>query len=539
MRDVLAYAQFDRIWARFQPETPFGRAAKEALALQVESAALQAIWDDTEAALACLAALEADPVRLDRLHHHLKRLPRVCEVARERYDEVEIFQFKKFLHNHKSLVELLDPGTRRHFGLAYGSQDLEHLLDRGRQSAESFYVADAYSEDLADARQALRETDTALQELRSRRLGEIQARWGFDFGPREFLLVPRDVLGPPEAASDLLRVEPFDATRVAIRVQEAAEAYRLQERRTSLLARERAAEEAVLALLSGALGQELERFAAYRSALTRFDLAFARAALARELRLVRPALGQGAIEIAGGRFLPCEDTCGALGTAYVPLDARFEGPATVLFGSNMGGKTIVLKTLAFLQLCTQMGLFVPARAFTTRLFRHIHYLGEGRVTQAERGLSGFGFEIRSFVEASQDFGEPTLVLFDEFARTTSSVEAEALLSAVLEDLAGRPEVVALFSTHFRGVRRFPGVSYLRMQGLNRAALDLAPGEPAEATLEARIRHIDQCMAYRLSADEGTAEASDAIAVARLLGLAPALAARATTFFEQAHRVIEE
>lgn len=545
MRALAAYAQFGFIWDRFLPETPFGRAAKEALGPLSDAAALERIWNETEAALVLLRALENDAARLSQIQHHLKRLPRTCVEAKPCYDEVEIFQFKKFLHNYKGLARLLDPAARVLFGLEYGSEALERLLDQGRQSAESFYVADAYSEALAGARREIREADAAIQALQAQRSAEIEARWGFAFGAKAFLLVPREALGRPEEASGLLRVEPFDETKVAIRMQASAEEFLWQDRRSALLARERAAEDAVLESLSETLRHELPRFERYQEAVTRFDLAFARARLAREHGLMRPVLADGAITVTGGRFLPCEELCRELGTEYVALDARFDQRATVIFGSNMGGKTVVLKTLAFLQLCAQMGLYVPAEAFRTTLFQHFHYLGEGQAgpafqgqpQQAVQGLSGFGFEIRSFVEAARNFGEPTLVLFDEFARTTNSQEAEAILSAVVEWVAARPGVVALFSTHFRGIQRLPGVRYLRMKGLNREGLDLnqASGE----ALSTRIRLIDQCMEYHLIPDEGGPSASDAIAVASLLGLDGAIARRATEFFTHGPRAIQE
>ena len=135
MRDFKAYAQFELIWDRFLPETPFGRAEKESMGLMSDPAALMQIWDETETAVALLEALDADTVALSRIQHHLKRLPRFCEEARLVFDEVEIFQFKKFLHNYKSLVELLDSETRLAFGFNYVSEALEHLLDTGRQSA--------------------------------------------------------------------------------------------------------------------------------------------------------------------------------------------------------------------------------------------------------------------------------------------------------------------------------------------------------------------------------------------------------------------
>jgi hypothetical protein len=528
MRDFLAYAQFDEFWARFLPETPFGREAREAMTVRSDPAELAQIWDETDAALGWLETLDSDGVRLHRIQHHLKRLPRFCEIPKPVYGEVEIFQFKKFLHNYKSLVDLLDPETRHSFGFSYASEALEHLLDTGRQSAESFYVSDAYSGVLAGIRGEILETDTAIRALQVHRAAEIQTRWGFDFGSRAFLLVPRESLGHLEDASDLLLVEPFDETKYAIRTRASVAELVLQERRAALLSRERSAEDEVLEMLSHHLRDELASFAAYREAVTRFDLAFARARMARVYRLVRPTLGSDAIEIRGGRFLPCEAACLELGTAYVPLDAIFDGRATVIFGSNMGGKTVVLKTLAFLQLCAQMGFFVPADIFLTRAFHHFHYLGEGQATRVAQGLSGFAFEIRQFVEAARDFEAPTLVIFDEFARTTHSLEAEAILSAVLEAVAACPGVVALFSTHFRGVQRFSGVGYLRMQGLNHVGLNLELASDTE--LAARIRLIDRRMNYHLVVDENGSGVSDAIAVAGLLGLDPAIIRRASDFF---------
>jgi DNA mismatch repair ATPase MutS len=292
----------------------------------------------------------------------------------------------------------------------------------------------------------------------------------------------------------------------------------------------------VLEYLSHAARQELARFLDYREVVKRFDLALARARLAKEQGLVRPVLTDGPLRIRQGRFLPCEEACRALAMPYCPLDATFEGSVSVVFGSNMGGKTVVLKTVAFLQLCAQTGLFVPAGFFETRVFRTFHYLGEGSVKEPIQGLSGFGFEIRRLAQVWNDLDTPTLALFDEFARTTSSHEAEAILSAVTEALAGRPRVVALFSTHFRGVKRLAHARYLRMQGLDRRSLDFQ--EAVGRSLDERIRLINSHMDHRLVADDGLQDGSDAIAVAALLGLDPAVAERARLHFQTRIRAQE-
>lgn len=525
--DFRKYSGLDELWQRFVPETPFGRAARErAVPITVRSA-LEAAWDRTDAALRLLEALDEDRVTLDRIRHHLRRLPRFPEDPREAFDEVEVFQLKKFLFNHGSLLALLPGGMKELFGLRELPGGLCGLLGTGRQGDESFHVADAYDPELAEIRRGLRGNEAGARALRERTDGAARARWGFAFEGRPFLLVPRERLGDPSAAAELLDVEPWDASHFCVRPRAGAEALRLGEERAALLSRERSLEARVLVALSAPLREALPSFLEQARAVEAFDLALAGARLAREARLTRPVLGEGEIRIERGRHLPTEALCESLGTSYTPLDATFDAGPTVLFGSNMGGKTVVLKTLAFLQLAAQTGLFVPAARFETRLFRRFHYVGEGWSREEGRGLSGFGFEIRQFNEAHADFGDATLALFDEFARTTSSGEAEALLSAILEDLARRRTAVALFSTHFRGVRRLPGVRYLRMGGLDRARLDLAA--PEGEGLADRIRRIDRQMRFCLEPDAPGERRSDAIAVARLLGLSPAVARRAEAF----------
>lgn len=532
MRDFIAYAQFETFWNRIQPQTPFGRADHEAMTIHRSPADLEYIWDETEVALRLLEELEGDPACLSRILHHLKRLPRFPQVAKERFDEVEFFQFKKFLYNYKSLVYLVNLEVRRTFGFRYESEAFEQLLDTGRQSPESFFVSDSFSDALSEVRAEIQTVNEAIKALQLVRAEAIQKRWGLAFGDRAFLVVPRDLLGEFDEAGTLVMVEPFDETKITLRPLPCTEELRLVERRSLLSSQERFCEDEVLTRLSFAANRELENLNAYQEALTRFDLALAGARLAREFHLVRPRLHAGPVEMKGGRFLPCEELCRDLGTAYAPLEASFDCPATVIFGSNMGGKTVVLKTLAFLQLCTQAGLFVPAESFSTRLFQHFHYLGEGCSQSEGRGLSGFGFEIRRLVDAWATLSEPALMLFDEFARTTNSKEAEAILSAVVEALTQLPEVTALFSTHFHGVRRLSEARYLRMKGLDRQGLALA--RDAEIPLDARIRLIDEHMAFHLVPDNEAMQSADAIAVAELLGLPSGIAERATHYFEQAN-----
>ena len=146
------------------------------------------------------------------------------------------------------------------------------------------------------------------------------------------------------------------------------------------------------------------------------------------------------------------------------------------------------------------------------------------------------------------------LVFDEFARTTSSREAEAILSAVVEALRWKPGVRSVLSTHFREVSRIAGVRYLRVLGLDReAATDAMRGTgnsdggagdgnggagdgnpgPAPEGLGERIRRINGMMRYGLVDDGADAGAgSDAVAIASLLGLDRGIVRRAEEIYAE-------
>jgi DNA mismatch repair ATPase MutS len=126
--------------------------------------------------------------------------------------------------------------------------------------------------------------------------------------------------------------------------------------------------------------------------------------------------------------------------------------------------------------------------------------------------------------------EACLVAFDEFARTTGSEEAEALLSEAVGRFAAAGRCTALFATHFGRIERGEAVHWLRMAGLDRKAArerlnaadapadsaDSSDGAAAAAANDARLRDINRLMRYEILEDG--ASDSDALEIATLLGL---------------------
>jgi len=329
-----------------------------------------------------------------------------------------------------------------------------------------------------------------------------------------------------------LTIEPYDDSLWAVRPLKCAATFALAEKRQELAHRERICEEAVLETIAKEVRAELPNLLKYRDTALTFDLAWGRARMAAELGLTRPCLHtKNSIHITKGRFAPCESVCAKHGVPYTPLDTVFEGGATVIFGSNMGGKTVVLQTTAFLQLAAQAGFFVPAERFETRIFHEFHYIGE-KPGGIHQGLSGFGLEMRQLTKAWQSLRADevgTLLFMDEFARTTSSNEAEALLASVLEAISQKTNTIALCSTHFHRLPRIPNVRFLRMAGLEPPGISEQPNQKNVSNNADAIKEIAQRMTYRLIPDDGK-QGSDAIAVAQMLGLDKELVQRAVSFF---------
>ncbi|MBQ7569084.1 hypothetical protein IJT17_09840 [bacterium] len=524
MQSFIYYAQFDDFWNRLEPLTPYGKDLKQERTLYYQADDLEKLW---EAADCAAQLLDNGEINLSRIRYFLKRLPRFRCEALSCYDEADIFEYKKFISNYHQLTKLLPQAQRDFFGLSFTSQPLEELLSRGEQYMETFYVDDAYSEELAEVRRQIRDTDRQLQEAEQSCLRQIEETLGWSFAG-EFAVVTKAEVHAVSAAKEeqlslLVTLEPFDSERFIVRPRLPGTHLALQEQRQKLAGQERQAEATILSAISAEIRSELPLLLRYRQSVCALDFALARAKLARQYDLVRPTITaepSAPLLIEGGRFIPCAEHCASLGTAYVPLDWRLDRQQAVLFGSNMGGKTIALKTLAFLQLCVQTGLYVPAKHLQTCLFKHFHYIGEGRRDTPQQGLSGFGYEMSQFCQAYACFDEPTLVLFDEFARTTNSREAEALISAILADMAEKTSVRAVFSSHFHGIQRQPQTAFFKMRGLRR---DTALEEQAkQETPEQRLMHISALIDYRIQPDPQRLESSDALAIAALLGVPAAI-----------------
>ena len=528
MEKTRAFAEFETFYGLFRPLTPYGRLYREKRPFFSAAPELKAEYDLTAA---MGAFLSAGAHKADKLRFHLRNVPAV-EISPEALNSpAGLFLARKFLANTCAIFTLLPAPLRAKFCAKWESAELLALLNKGG-AGEAFHIADAYSPDLAQARAGIAACDKELKQLREGCLKALRERRGLDFSDRDFLVVEEKKAAAFTGAPEVF-LEPFDGSRVTVKPVYGRDYIEAAASRERLRAKEQELEAGVTKRLAAAVHAEKRHIEGYCAAVEKLDVAAERARLAAELKLTRPIIHKypAALRLTKARFLPLEERLKTAGLKYTPLTAVFTRRVNVIYGSNMGGKTVALKTLAFIQLAAQSGFFTPAAAFETCLFDGVSFMG-GSEMETAGGLSSFGLEMNDFAAAHERVKAGNeLLLMDEFARTTNSEEAVALLSAMLEDLAERQGATAFLATHFSGIP-VKGTGCFKMRGFDTAAFnDYFSGKPA-CGLDEKLKMINRFMRYELAEGEAGAEARDAIKIAGILGVAKSIIKRAQIFLEE-------
>ena len=201
------------------------------------------------------------------------------------------------------------------------------------------------------------------------------------------------------------------------------------------------------------LSQQLHPFATAveqaQIALACIDVNLAKAMQMRQMGLCFPVLSPDGTSRYEAMFHPqVKAALADHGKAFQPVNIGFGQHPTLITGANMGGKTVVLKTLTLCQLLFQFGFGIPAASARIVLKDEIHFC-IGDEQSVEKGLSSFAAEMKNIdavIKASRE-DKKLLALIDEPARTTNPTEGAALVTALLQVLAGR-DMSLVMTTHY-------------------------------------------------------------------------------------------
>jgi hypothetical protein len=511
----------DRIglsWLRaaIAPVGAFGRRHDETIAPYGPGDEARALAE-IEEVVALAARLDAGEVL--RLRAALRAVPEPSAiVARARagdaLTDVDFYELNRFADALAVLTVTWDAAGgeagRRPPALAR----LREILAPGREGG-GFYLADAFASELRPAREALVAAEGEADARREAVAARVRDATGIDPAGEEFVVLRDVYAGPlPEGARVVREAPAYRVASIAV----------VSPERDAAFARLAEAEEAARRVLAARVAAEAGAVVEATRALGALDRLLARVAFAQRWGGCVPAFAGGAIAFVDATFAPLAEALAPRGRRYTALSLELRGVA-ILTGPNMGGKSAALAACGFVCACAALGVPPPARSASLPLLSAIRWIGGEGPQERARLLSSYAAEVVQARETLASASPRTLVLVDEFARTTGPREGRALLVAFAEALraSGSPALVA---THFDGVADAAEITHLRIAGLRAGALDAVRPEHLDAALDA----IAAAMDYRIVAAADGAAGSDALALAELLGLEPGVIERARTVF---------
>ena len=230
-------------------------------------------------------------------------------------------------------------------------------------------------------------------------------------------------------------------------------------------------------------------------ALAKIDIGVAKARQIVDEGLCFPNIsGDGSSRYSAMFHPQVRDALNRAGKLFQPVDISFAYKPTLITGANMGGKTVVLKTLTLCQYLFQFGFGIPASEACIAIKDEIMFC-IGDEQSIERGLSSFAAEMKNIdavIKASRE-NRKLLALIDEPARTTNPTEGTALVQALLKVLDSK-QMSLIMTTHYDIE---PGSAHcLRVKGfdngsMNYSLIEVEDGEvPHEALNIAQSLGID-------------------------------------------------
>lgn len=272
--------------------------------------------------------------------------------------------------------------------------------------------------------------------------------------------------------------------------------------------------ERILAEFSGRLAPLAEGLLQNASLLCELDFIFARANYSLEQKNECPELNdRGFLRLEEARHPLLERQ------SAVPVSVELGGRFSVLLitGPNTGGKTVTLKTVGLFALMAQCGLYLPARRAEVPVFSDI-FADIGDEQSIEQSLSTFSSHVTHIIDILRLADKNALVLLDELGAGTDPGEGGALAVAILEELRARGcRVVA--TTHYTELK----------------AYSMETENVENASVEFDVRTLRPT--YRLLV--GVPGASNALLIARRLGMPAYLVDKARARLSDSHAVLEE
>jgi DNA mismatch repair protein MutS2 len=291
--------------------------------------------------------------------------------------------------------------------------------------------------------------------------------------------------------------------------------------------REKREEEAVLRRITDLVRADLGEIRQTLAVLAQLDALQARGRFAEDFKAREPIWRPGGgLDLREARhpLLVQRHKSNPRTPEIVPIDLRLspEKRFLIISGANAGGKTVALKTLGLLTLMAQSGIPIPVAEGSEFCPFEAVFADIGDPQDLQQDLSTFSAHLKRALTMLADLPDRALILLDELGTATDPTEGGALALALLQAFYQRGAYGAA-TTHLPLLKGF------------------AQGRPGFENVAVVFDEETRRPTYRLA--YGVAGASNALKIARELGLSPEILEQAEGYLNadelRAYRLLAE
>lgn len=384
-----------------QVMTPFGVEEKKSIepykdkkSLEEELINLETLINSLDNNKKVFGEIERVFCRIKDIRNTAKRLDNLITL-----DDVELYEIKYFSMLMEELIIAYEKLNLNISTIRFAPlREAIEILDPENKKLSTFYIYDSYSEDLKDIR------------AEKRKLEELIFK-----------------------GKHIEKQSEFKDKRLDIVVLEEEEELRIRGRLTE-----------ELCIYSEVIKGNIK-------SLGKLDFLIAKAKMVLKYKAVKPGIAEQMVISLKDIFNPeivelLEDKK----KSFTPVSIELQSGTTIITGANMGGKSVVLKTIILNLLLGQCGFYVFAREALFPILDFIYFISDD-LQSVSQGLSTFGAEI---VKLKQAVGavkhKNGFVALDEFARGTNPKEGFYLVKS-LSKFLNTYKSISLVSTHYDGI----------------------------------------------------------------------------------------
>ena len=520
MQEILKTLEMDWIYSLIQPFSELGIKEKQDF-IEFKEKDIEIAKSYYGELSDLLHLINQDQAALPYLSSILTHFEDIRNILRKEviiFEMHEIFQIKHFLYFYLKLSNYLKIRTF--------AKNLFKLLDRDGQNTPTFYLSPEYSVKYKELKNNLftiqANKEEALQIYYENIMNHLQIK-SFE----EVITISRF---DEDKINKLLNSGFFymsdeNFANITLSLKKAENIMRLEEQIVQLnLALELEANN-IRKNLSEKINKFKTNILCSLAEVARFDLKLAKVVFARSYSCVIPELHNNktmSINLKNVFNIVLHKQLQINHIDYQRININISKYVNIITGSNMGGKTSLLKTIGQTAMMVKLGLPVPAECAKIPIFDNVFFCGPS-TSQDRSDLSSFGLEVVT-LQSVIDYKGFNLFLMDEFARGTNPVEGEALYHSVIRYFAQisrsieKNETILISTTHYNLPNNISNLSHFQMVGLHEDCI--AELESKHHSVSSKLQLINKYMNYQpIEVTDETQIPQSAILIAKLLGLA--------------------